>query len=105
MYSSFLLISELPGFIWHGKYTRAVLLLLILFSFTASVRPQSVRHQKQWDKIFGGSHEDRLRAMVATTDGGYLLGGSSYSGIGGDKTEPNKAICDIPCYNATPDYW
>ena len=43
---------------------------------------------KQWDKRFGGVGEDGLRAMQRTTDGGYILGGSSGSDSSGDKTQP-----------------
>jgi hypothetical protein len=44
---------------------------------------------KQWDKRFGGIGNDLLSALHQTTDGGYILGGYSLSGIGGDKTQPN----------------
>jgi hypothetical protein len=39
---------------------------------------------KQWDKVFGGSGEDNLAALVTTPDGGFLLGGSSSSPRSGD---------------------
>ena len=42
---------------------------------------------KQWDRAYGGSDSDQLQAILPTADGGYLLGGISYSGISGDKTE------------------
>ena len=32
---------------------------------------------KEWDKQFGGSDGDELSCIVATSDGGYLLGGTS----------------------------
>lgn len=41
---------------------------------------------KVWDKTLGGGGDDFLRSIDHTSDGGYLLGGSSTSGIGGDKT-------------------
>ncbi|HYV90618.1 MAG TPA: T9SS type A sorting domain-containing protein [Chitinophagales bacterium] len=44
---------------------------------------------KQWDKRFGGTGYDKLSSLQQTTDGGYILGGSSYSGISGDKTQPS----------------
>lgn len=43
---------------------------------------------KEWDRRFGGKTGDFLYAVIQTKDSGYLLGGSSYSGISGDKTEP-----------------
>ena len=42
---------------------------------------------KAWDKTIGGNKGDNLTAVVATTDGGCLLAGSSSSGISGDKTD------------------
>ena len=42
---------------------------------------------KQWDKDFGGISSDFLSTIQQTADGGYILGGCSYSGIGGDKTQ------------------
>ena len=50
---------------------------------------------KQWDKTFGGEQEDNLHAAVATPDGGYLLGGTSSSGIDGDKSAANKGGADF----------
>jgi hypothetical protein len=49
---------------------------------------------KQWDARFGGTSVDKLTALQQTSDGGYILGGISFSGIGGDKTQPNKGIND-----------
>ncbi len=49
-----------------------------------------------WDKTFGGSSEDRLRSIQQTSDGGYILGGNSESGISGNKTEINLG---------QQDYW
>jgi hypothetical protein len=41
---------------------------------------------KEWDRAFGGSQDDYLTSVVATSDGGYLLGGWSSSGAGGNKS-------------------
>jgi len=49
---------------------------------------------KQWDKRFGGIYEDQLTAVIQTSDGGYLLGGYSYSGVSGDKSEPSRGSAD-----------
>ncbi len=57
----------------------------------------------QWQQTFGGPYADLLRAMQATTDGGYILGGysNSPSGAGGkqinDKSQDN--------YGEGGDYW
>ncbi|MGJ1382830.1 T9SS type A sorting domain-containing protein [Sphingobacterium siyangense] len=50
----------------------------------------------EWQKSFGGRYADQLRSVVQTRDGGYLLGGSSNSPEGGNKTEK--------CYGMS-DYW
>lgn len=43
----------------------------------------------QWQNTIGGSDGDLLRSLQQTADGGYILGGDSYSNISGDKTENN----------------
>jgi hypothetical protein len=55
---------------------------------------------RQWDKTFGGNQNDELTSVVQTPEGGYLLGGQSWSGISGDKTEPNRHSGLV-----TSDYW
>ena len=52
--------------------------------------------EKQWDKTFGGNNSDELNSIQQTTDGGYILGGSSASNITGDKSENSKG---------SNDYW
>ena len=42
-----------------------------------------------WQNVIGGPAWDGLTSMDVTLDGGYILGGSSYSEPGGDKTEPH----------------
>ncbi|MFI5218839.1 MAG: T9SS type A sorting domain-containing protein [Bacteroidia bacterium] len=45
---------------------------------------------KLWDRDFGGTaNEDEFGNVTLTFDGGYLLTGTSYSDISGDKTENN----------------
>jgi len=50
---------------------------------------------KQWEKVIGGSASDEVYTAIATTDGGYLLGGYSESGISGDKSQPNRGWKDF----------
>ncbi|NJN28276.1 MAG: T9SS type A sorting domain-containing protein [Cyclobacteriaceae bacterium] len=56
---------------------------------------------KEWDKTIGGSSYDVLYELQQTTDGGYILGGSSNSNQSGDKSE-NYRGSDLYVYN---DYW
>ncbi|RAJ93000.1 hypothetical protein LX87_04512 [Larkinella arboricola] len=50
---------------------------------------------KQWDKTIGGPNDDHLTSLVATNDGGFLLGGYSLSGLGGDKSRPGNGRQDV----------
>ncbi len=63
-------------------------LLLVPFGATAQTPPI------QWDRTFGGNNTELAYAILPTTDGGYLLGGGSPSGVGGNKTEPNRGFYD-----------
>ncbi|MFY8021564.1 MAG: PKD-like domain-containing protein, partial [Bacteroidia bacterium] len=49
---------------------------------------------KLWERRFGGSNYDELRSIIRTSDDGFLLGGISYSGISGDKTQNNRGGAD-----------
>ncbi|MFN8154161.1 MAG: T9SS type A sorting domain-containing protein [Bacteroidia bacterium] len=51
-----------------------------------------------WQNTIGGSENDYLSSIKLTPDGGFLLGGSSGSGISGDKTEPSL-------FGNAYDYW
>lgn len=51
-----------------------------------------------WQKTFGGDNSDILYSINKTTDGGFIIGGSSTSDISGDKTVANNG-------NSTSDYW
>ena len=48
-----------------------------------------------WQKTIGGSNEDYLSTITTTPDGGYILGGSSYSNISGEKSENSQGENDI----------
>ena len=39
-----------------------------------------------------GSGSERLYDIIQTSDGGFLIGGSSLSSISGDKTEDNLKL-------------
>ncbi len=48
----------------------------------------------QWQNTIGGNSDEGLRSLQPTADGGYILGGTSNSGIGTDKTEPSRGGYD-----------
>lgn len=48
----------------------------------------------QWQKTLGGDSYEELPIIRQTTDGGYILCGSSLSGISGDKTVAGKGDYD-----------
>jgi hypothetical protein len=50
----------------------------------------------EWDKTIGGSFYDNLYALHQTSDGGYILGGSSGSDISGEKKANSRG---------SDDYW
>jgi hypothetical protein len=75
-----------------GKTWKSLLLLLLL------VTPLAVLAQaplKQWDQTFGGSDYETFSTMIPTAGGGYLLGGPSRSGIGGEKSEESRGEEDF----------
>lgn len=47
-----------------------------------------------WQKTIGGSANDMLFAAASTTDGGCVVGGISYSGISGVKSESSRGVQD-----------
>ncbi|SHM44821.1 T9SS type B sorting domain-containing protein [Flavobacterium xinjiangense] len=48
-----------------------------------------------WDKTFGGTGVDRLTSIIQTSDGGYLIGGSSNSNISGEKADNSRGNLDM----------
>lgn len=42
---------------------------------------------KKWDRSYGGSDNDEMWEVKQTLDGGFILGGYSYSDSSGDKTQ------------------
>jgi len=56
------------------------ILLISKFAFTQAPNIE-------WQNTIGGYNDDNLTCIRQTNDGGYILGGVSYSGANGDKTE------------------
>ncbi|MBC8046252.1 MAG: fibronectin type III domain-containing protein, partial [Fimbriimonadaceae bacterium] len=68
----------------------------ILFLFLVCNTFSQGAPEIEWQNTIGGSTDDLLYSVQQTSDGGYILGGSSNSDISGDKTEDNIS---------TYDYW
>lgn len=49
---------------------------------------------KLWDRRYGGTGQEDGQACILTPEGGYLVGGFSYSGQGGDKSQPGRGDAD-----------
>jgi hypothetical protein len=49
---------------------------------------------KLWDKTYGGAGTDNLEVITPTGDGGFMLGGQSFSPVGGTKTATQKSQSD-----------
>jgi PKD repeat protein len=69
------------------KILQSLLLFYFLFITEFSFCQNPL--EKQWDSRYGGTNNDDIISLYQTSDGGYILGGYSYSGIGGDKTQPS----------------
>jgi hypothetical protein len=48
----------------------------------------------QWEKTIGGDVIDLLWSLQQTRDGGYILGGTSYSNSSSEKTENSRGLSD-----------
>ena len=49
----------------------------------------------EWQKTIGGNEDDFVNSIIVANDGGYLLGGASFSDISGEKTENSRGGSDI----------
>ena len=48
-----------------------------------------------WQKNIGGNGQEKVSCLIQTADQGYLVGGSSNSGISGDKTDASRGNMDF----------
>lgn len=58
---------------------------------------------KLWDRKFGGTGNDEFTVVEVCLDGGFLLGGSSWSDAGGDKTQPSRGVTDAWIVKTDPN--
>ena len=49
----------------------------------------------QWQRSYGGDSADSPASMLATTDGGFIISGTSFSGATGTKTVPTFGSLDM----------
>ena len=70
---------------------KRLVFVLVLF-FLANLQLSKAQNPllKMWDKNFGGLEDDEPTCFQQTLDGGFIIGGFTYSGVGGNKTEPLK---------------
>lgn len=57
----------------------------------------------EWQKVFGGSGSDYLYSVGLTSEGGYILGGSSDSPVSGDKMEAGFGNMDFWVIKINPE--
>ncbi len=68
---------------------------LTVFSFYMPIFLFSQAPDIEWQNSIGGINADLLYSIAPTSDGGYILGGQSESGISGDKTEASLGYSDF----------
>lgn len=67
---------------------------LLLFFVSSGTFVSAQAPTKLWDKSIGGnSYEDEVK-VIPTSDGGYIVGGTSPSDASGDKSENSKGSFD-----------
>ena len=70
------------------KYNLTLAIIYLgFFVFTIFISPGSCRNNNislVWDSVFGGKNNDYVKSLIQTTDGGYMVAGTTYSyGAGG----------------------
>src|SRR5437870_3349342 len=76
---------------------RKILLIALHFTFLLFISQFSFSQNplaKQWDYRFGGDSFEWLHSFQQTSDGGFIFGGASKSGVSGDKTQPSWGNTD-----------
>lgn len=78
-------ISGISGNKTETNYAGSVDLWIIKLDASGNI---------SWQNTIGGNAGDYLGSIYPTSDGGYIIGAQSYSGISGDKTEPVSGFSD-----------
>ena len=71
---------------------KKIIFTLLSFILSSSILSQDL--PIEWQNTIGGFETDEVYDAFQTTDGGYIIASSSWSGISGDKTEPLIGILD-----------
>src|SRR5437870_906786 len=64
--------------------------LSVLFIVSSTIAQTGVA----WQKTAGGNSTDNLSCMSLTSDSGFIVGGWSYSGLSGEKTDTSRGYAD-----------
>ncbi len=72
-----------PTFIRQESSVKKLVLLLLYCLLVQDLYSQHFV-SKKWDARFGGINGDVMSSVAETTDGGFILGGTSVSNISGD---------------------
>ncbi|AFL81151.1 hypothetical protein Aeqsu_1668 [Aequorivita sublithincola DSM 14238] len=70
----------------------SIILLVFLNSITSAFAQDPAI---LWQNTIGGSEREDAREISPTSDGGYIIGGDSFSNISGDKTENSNGGRDL----------
>src|SRR4026209_782397 len=76
-----------------GKTIHTFLTVALILSFSSALA-QLTAPEIQRQNTIGGNSSDYLHSIQETTEGGYILGGSSRSSVSGDKTEASLGNSD-----------
>jgi hypothetical protein len=77
--------------------TNKLYFLIITLCMLNSANLFSQAPVVEWEETFGGDKDDELRIVRETSDGGYIMGGSSISKVSGDKTQKS--------WSDSHDFW
>lgn len=70
----------------------SIILFVCLMAITSVFAQNSVM---VWQNTIGGSLDDEVEDINPTSDGGYIIGGTTLSGISGDKTQNSNGFQDL----------
>ncbi len=74
---------------------KVIFFAAMLLALTAPRPSSSQPMVLEWQKTVGGNNNDLIYSIIQTTDGGYILGGTSASNISGEKTDSCRGDYDF----------